>query len=178
VWFVCTLLYRGYIKTLLFIHLFILSFIHACKKVPNKILRAGKIWIHVKRTRLHCRPYFREFAITRTTGPIIIVWAALTLTTPPLSSISLTARPTLQSSWYFFPGLIPLFSTWPDDNVPSSQLNEHRGIASACSLSTCHFIGARPISQRSFTLRLRAGNVSIQVKKDPPDNRVWLRPGG
>jgi hypothetical protein len=57
---------------------------------------------------------------------------ALTLTTPPLSSISLTARPTLQSSWHPLPWTYPPpFSTWPDGIVPSSQLTEHRGIASA-----------------------------------------------
>jgi hypothetical protein len=30
-----------------------------------------------------------------------------------------------------FAGLISWFSPWPDGNVPSSQLTEHRGIASA-----------------------------------------------
>jgi hypothetical protein len=41
-----------------------------------------------------------------------------------------------------FPGLIPPFSTWPDGNVPSSQLTEHRGIASAACPHVALSIGA------------------------------------
>jgi hypothetical protein len=41
------------------------------------------------------------------------------------------------------PGLISPFSTWPDGNVPTSQLTEHRGITSAACLHVllyCRYI--------------------------------------
>jgi hypothetical protein len=38
---------------------------------------------------------------------------------------------TIQSSWYVLSWTDPPFSTWPNGNVQSSELTEHRGIASA-----------------------------------------------
>jgi hypothetical protein len=60
----------------------------------------------------------------------------LTPTMPPLTSISLTARPTLLSSWCPLP-CTDLFSTL----LPSSELTERRGIASTACLQVALLSG-------------------------------------
>jgi hypothetical protein len=57
---------------------------------------------------------------------------ALTPTMPPLTFISLTARPTLLSSWYPLPRTDLTALTL----LPSSELTEHRGIASVVFVCT------------------------------------------
>jgi hypothetical protein len=51
---------------------------------------------------------------------------------------------------------ISLFSTWPDGNVPSSQLIEHRGIANA---ACPHVVSSGQLSQIS----LRLHNQSVVI---------------